>query len=136
MLDGTGTQLLITGTSQLERVNKAWAKSFLLDMVESIGMTTIFGPQIDILTTERMTGFVILAESHSSIHWTRPALYLDLFSCKAFEVDDVVLWVTNEWKMVKGYYQVIERGWNPDLNREVKAQELPLLPMAYSKSSV
>ncbi len=133
MLDGEGIHLLITGVSKLDRVNKSWAKSFLLDMVESIGMITIFGPQVDVLTAQKVTGFVILAESHSSIHWSRPTFYLDLFSCKAFRIEDVVLWVTHEWQIKEGYYQVIERGWDPDLNHEVKTLCLPTLPMTYSK---
>lgn len=133
MLDGKGTHLLVTGTSKLDRVNKSWAKSFLSDMVGSIGMTIIFGPQVDIILPHKVTGFIILVESHASIHWTRPVFYLDLFSCRAFEVSEIILWVTQEWQMDGGYYQVIERGWKLELNPAVKTYTLPLLPKALSK---
>lgn len=135
MLDGKGMQLLITGTSKLERVNKSWTRSFLADMVESIGMTTIFGPQIDVLAAHKVTGFVVLAESHASIHWTRPLFWLDLFSCRTFQVNEVVLWVAQEWQIVEGYYQVLERGWNPKLNAEVQTYPMPVLPRAFEKIS-
>lgn len=135
MLDGKGVELLITGMSQLHRVSPNWTKSFLRDLVESVGMTVIFGPHVNSVDQNSVTGFVVLAESHSSIHWTRPTFYLDLFSCKSFEVEDVVLWVTHEWRINKGYYQVIERGWNPKLNRDVETLALPTLPTAYAKST-
>ncbi len=133
MLDGKGMELLITGTSQLNRVNTNWTKAFLRDLVESVGMTVIFGPQVSVVTQDKVTGFVVLAESHSSIHWVKPVFYLDLFSCKPFEVEEVVLWVTHEWRINKGYYQIIERGWDSQLNNDVRTINLPSLSLAYSK---
>ncbi len=131
MLTGKGTELLITGTSRLFKVNKTWARSFLRDMVDAIGMTTIFGPQVEVITEDKLTGFIILAESHASIHWVKPTLYLDLFSCKEFEVDSVVLWVSNEWQIDAGYYQVFERGWGPDLNPDVSKYPMPNLSKTF-----
>ena len=135
VLTGKGQELLITGTSKLHRVNRSWSKQFLSDMVTAIGMTIILGPQVAAMGEDKLTGFVVLAESHASFHWIKPTLYLDIFSCQLFEVEPIVLWVSQEWQIDAGYYQLFERGWDPGLNPEVKVYSMPTLSKVFSYQS-
>lgn len=132
VLTGKGQELLITGISRLQRINKSWAKNFLTDMVEAVGMTIILGPQITEIANDKLTGFVVLAESHAAFHWVKPTLYLDIFSCQLFDVEPIVLWVTQEWQIEEGYYQLLERGWDPKLNSEVKINRMPTLSKVFT----
>jgi len=59
---------------------------FLSDCPDRIGMTRITSPNIG-RAEGVMAGFVIIAESHISVHikdheGDRPAVFIDVFSCK------------------------------------------------------
>ena len=69
---------------------------FLTSLVARIGMRVLDGPRsaTEAVDTESYghSAVVILYESHAAVHTypVRGSLFLDLFSCKAFDVDDVI----------------------------------------------
>ena len=93
MKDGTHLIIDLKGCKNLERLSdKRFIESFLLELVRIAKMKAITKPNVLYYEHEDreesgVTGFVIIAESHVSVH-TYPfkeSLYLDLFSCKIFD---------------------------------------------------
>lgn len=85
-------------------VNKMWdhelVRNFLIDYPETLGMTRITDPKVLEYNGPKeddagVSGFVIIAESHISIHTfpLRNYVNIDIFSCKSFDnylaIDDV-----------------------------------------------
>ena len=77
-------------------VAKMWdmelVRSFLIDYPENLGMTRITEPSVleyngPNLEDAGVSGFVIIAESHISIHTFphRSYVNIDIFSCKSFD---------------------------------------------------
>ncbi|MBI5375247.1 MAG: adenosylmethionine decarboxylase [Candidatus Schekmanbacteria bacterium] len=91
--------------------------SILEEFPSSIGMTKIMPPYVfkyNGLKAEDwgISGFVLIAESHISIH-TFPCkdyLSLDIFSCKLFDVEGAVSYITNVFDIKKFDKNVFERG--------------------------
>ena len=82
-------------------VDKMWdqelVRSFLIDYPDSLGMTRITEPNVleyngPIEEDAGVSGFVIIAESHISIHTFPHRRYvnIDIFSCKSFD-DELAL---------------------------------------------
>ena len=68
-------------------------RRFLSDFPSSLGMTTLCEPQVltynaPVVEDSGVTGFVIIAESHISIHTFpyRNYVNIDVFSCKSFDI--------------------------------------------------
>ena len=58
-----------------------------------------------------ITGFIIIADSHISVH-TYPfkkSLYLDLFSCKGFDFKQVINYIKERFKPEKLAKKLIKR---------------------------
>ena len=81
--------------------DKMWdqelVRSFLIDYPDSLGMTRITEPSVleyngPIEEDAGVSGFVIIAESHISIHTFPHRRYvnIDIFSCKSFD-DELAL---------------------------------------------
>ncbi len=79
-------------------VSKMWdaelVRQFLTDYPESLEMTRITEPHVLVYDAPKpedsgVTGFVIIAESHISIHTFPRKSYvnIDIFSCRAFDHD-------------------------------------------------
>lgn len=91
----------IRGCSKEMLGNEKKIYSFLKELPEQIKMTTIMGPHtmswLEPGNPEwGISGFVIIAESHIAIH-TYPdkgEAYVDVFSCKEFDLEFVKLYVT------------------------------------------
>ncbi len=77
-------------------VAKMWdqklIRSFLIDYPDSLGMTRITEPNVleyngPVAEDAGVSGFVIIAESHISIHTfpLRRYVNIDIFSCKSFD---------------------------------------------------
>lgn len=96
--DGTHLIIDLKGCRNLERLSdKRFIESFLLELVGIAKMKAITKPNVLYYEHEEkeesgVTGFVIISDSHISIH-TYPfkkSLYLDLFSCKIFDSKKIV----------------------------------------------
>jgi S-adenosylmethionine decarboxylase len=82
-----------------------------------IGMTKISQPHVQRYVGEKpedwgVTGFVIIAESHISIH-TFPDhgyVWVDVFSCKEFEAPQALQIVTDAFKLTRVTERILERG--------------------------
>lgn len=100
----------------------------LVTLVHRIGMRILAGPLAGREEGDRdhsgCSGVVILYESHAAIHTypERGELFLDIFSCRPFEVADV----TDMLHSNLGYFRIVEQGtqqrgihWSFDINREM-----------------
>lgn len=102
--------------------------SFLEDLVLGIGMRILAGPHVDteVADPDRYghSGVILLHESHAAIH-TYPnlrALFLDVFSCKAFEAAEVVRLTEDAFGKFKILEStVLDRGhhWSADADTEL-----------------
>lgn len=94
---------------------------FLSELVNKVGMNVILGPfsmYVNDLGNEGITGAVILATSHASIHiWDAEEPYLvqmDLYSCKEFKHSDVISHIHDYMNIESVEFMVIDR--NKDLS--------------------
>jgi len=91
--------------------------AYLEELPDRIEMTKISPPFVTRYTAGKpedwgISGFVIIAESHISIHTFPEKLYLsvDVFSCKPFD-PEVAIRITKEWfEIGRVDYRVFERG--------------------------
>ncbi|MCJ7695610.1 MAG: S-adenosylmethionine decarboxylase [Anaerolineaceae bacterium] len=89
----------------------------LNELPEKIGMTKITQPYVfrysaPVPEDEGITGVVIIAESHISIH-TYPRkrfAFVDLFSCKPFDVDGAKDHIVQFFQSKSPVFHVQERG--------------------------
>jgi len=98
MKDGTHLILDLKECKNLDNLsNKKFIESLLLDLVKITGMKAITEPSVFYYENKEkeesgITGFVIISDSHISIH-TYPfkkSLYLDLFSCRNFDSKEII----------------------------------------------
>jgi len=106
MEEGMHLILDLKGCGKAERLSdKKFIESFLLELVKIIEMKAITRPNVLYYEHERreesgITGFIIIADSHISIH-TYPfkkSLYFDLFSCKKFDWERVIGYVKEKFE--------------------------------------
>ena len=97
--------------------SEKFVKEFLLRLVDICKMTVIMSPephkfQGDTPDQDGVTGIVVIAESHISIH-TYPehrSFALDIFSCKDFEYYDAIQEILREFQPMKMSFNIIQRG--------------------------
>jgi len=89
----------------------------LNDLPEKIGMTKITQPYVFpysglIPEDKGITGVVVIAESHISIHTfqEKDYVFVDLFSCKDFDVDFAADYIVNAFESKKFDMFVTMRG--------------------------
>lgn len=90
---------------------------FLYEAPEILGMTKITAPYVfrynaPIPEEQGITGVVIIAESHISIH-TYPFkqyAFVDMFSCKPFDVDKAKSFCTSFFKSQSYSESLVQRG--------------------------
>jgi len=99
--DGTHLIIDLKGCKNLERLSdKRFIENFLLELVEIAEMRAITNPNVLYYEHQEkeesgITGFIIISDSHISIH-TYPfkkSLYLDLFSCKIFDSEKIISYI-------------------------------------------
>ena len=97
--------------------DKELVRDLLLTLPSSIGMTRISEPQVfyysgDIPEDHGVTGTVVLAESHCSVHTFQDKGYcfVDIFSCKPFDTDKALQSVKDVFEAKEYDSQVIIRG--------------------------
>ena len=63
-------------------------------------------------TIEGISGFVMIAESHISIHTfpEKDYVFIDVFSCRGFNIDDAVKLLVNAFEAKKYTKKVVIRG--------------------------
>lgn len=119
----------------LHRCNRAKLKdfelvyNFLKDMPEKVGMTRISEPALlkykdKWAETPGVTGFVILAESHVSIH-TFPDddfVFIDIFSCRNFDYEATRQYIIEFFESKNPKTHMVKRG--EDFNKRPAIQPM------------
>jgi S-adenosylmethionine decarboxylase len=97
--------------------NEALVRSLLDRLPGEIQMTKIAPPFVYRYVGEKpedwgVSGFVLIAESHIAIHTfpERGYVWVDVFSCKAFEGDAAVDSVSHAFALSATKVQTLERG--------------------------
>jgi len=114
--------LIIDGYSSDARLLQD--EKFLYDVLDTypaqIGMSKIMQPHIVRYTGGNprdwgISGFVIIAESHISVHTFVEPRYIniDIFSCKGFNTRRVIADMKERFKLVDLRTHFIERDWEP-----------------------
>lgn len=113
---------------------------FLDEYPGSIGMTKIMPPQVLTYRGQQpedwgISGFVIIAESHISVHTFPDRRYvnIDIFSCKEFDIDQALdavklqfsLEMIKSWTLERGleHYTEEEARLSLDLERRSLARQ-------------
>ncbi|MFC1483662.1 adenosylmethionine decarboxylase [Candidatus Neomarinimicrobiota bacterium] len=94
--------------------DQKFVSDLLSNIAKQIGMRIILGPHViayngQELEAQGITGFLVLAESHISIHTFSNVgyVYLDIFSCKQFDVEKAKAFIINALKPDK-YHEDIK----------------------------
>lgn len=128
---GFGVHLMVDGYGcervALEDINLIY--SFLEESPARMDMTKIMPPYVFRYNGSApedwgISGFVLIAESHISIH-TFPEkhyLSLDMFSCKPFDTELAIETIRKYFKMQKYEMKVLDRGQEFPNNIEESAQ--------------
>lgn len=63
-------------------------------------------------TIDGISGFVMIAESHISIHTfpEKDYVFIDVFSCKGFDVENAVKLLVNAFEAKKYTKKIVKRG--------------------------
>ncbi len=116
---GFGTHLMLDGygcdRERLEDLSLIY--KFLSEYPAHIKMTKIMPPYVFRYDAENpadwgISGFVLIAESHISIH-TFPEknyLSLDIFSCKEFDSEHAISYVNKLFAVQKSEIKLLDRG--------------------------
>jgi S-adenosylmethionine decarboxylase len=118
-MDGFGPHLMLDGygcaKAKLEDLNLIYR--VLDDLPVRIGMTKIMPPYVFKYSGVKpedwgLSGFVLIAESHVSIHTfpEKSFVSVDIFSCKAFDADFASTYLKNAFGMAKFETHVLDRG--------------------------
>lgn len=127
---GFGQHLIIDGygANKEKLMDLDFIYNFLSKYPEEIGMTKIMPPYVfkyyaPVPEDWGISGFVIIAESHISIHTYPEKLYLsvDVFSCKPFNADKAIYDITNLFEIKKSEIRFLDRGL--EFPRSIRAVE-------------
>lgn len=116
---GFGVHLIMDGygcdQAKLEDINLIY--SFLDEYPDEMDMTKIMPPYVfrykgTVPEDWGISGFVLIAESHISIHTFPDKLYLslDMFSCKPFDTQKAVETISRFFGIQKYEMKVLDRG--------------------------
>tara|TARA_Y100000310_G_C20429577_1_gene690775 strand:+ start:323 stop:691 length:369 start_codon:yes stop_codon:yes gene_type:complete len=90
----------------------------LNELPEKLGMTKITHPYVFpysglVPEDKGVTGFIVIAESHISIHTfqERDYVFVDVFSCKPFDADEVVNYFVDAFEARECEKNTIGRGF-------------------------
>ena len=92
-------------------------QGFLDEYPSTIGMTKVVPPQVytyhgKVPGDWGVSGFVIIAESHISIHTfpEKDYVFMDVFSCRSFDVEKAFRLLANAFEAKKVIKKVVKRG--------------------------
>ncbi|MCK4883237.1 MAG: S-adenosylmethionine decarboxylase [Candidatus Diapherotrites archaeon] len=106
MKDGHHLMVDLKDCNKLDCLSdEVFIKKTIVDLVKIVKMKAITKPCVLYYEHEDkeesgVTGFVIISDSHVSIH-TYPfkgSLYFDLFSCKVFESEEIIKYLKNAFE--------------------------------------
>ena len=127
---GFGLHLTLDGygCSEEKLANLDTIYEFLERCPDMIEMTKIMPPYVfkyhgKVPEDWGVSGFVLIAESHISIHTfpDRAYLSLDIFSCKNFDYNQAVAYVTELFGIARHELNLLDRGL--EFPREVRTVE-------------
>ncbi|MCD6490517.1 MAG: adenosylmethionine decarboxylase [Thermodesulfobacterium sp.] len=127
---GFGQHLIIDGygANREKLTDLDFIYNFLSNYPEEIEMTKIMPPYVfkyyaPVPEDWGISGFVIIAESHISIHTFPEKLYLsvDVFSCKPFNADKAIKDITQIFEIKKSEIKFFDRGL--EFPRSIRAVE-------------
>jgi S-adenosylmethionine decarboxylase len=110
MLDGYGCE-------QKKLESEDFVRTFLIEFPENIGMTKLMSPYVSRYwgtdsKTWGLSGFVLIAESHVSIH-TFPqegSISVDVFSCRSFDIEAAEREIVERFGIKEIERNVLDRG--------------------------
>lgn len=117
--EGFGPHLMMDcrGVNLAKCSDMQYIWSFLDRLPEKIGMTKITQPHVFPYSglypeDEGITGMVIIAESHLTFHSfiRKDYFFFDLFSCKDFDVDQVIREVVDAFDVEHPTVHRVDRG--------------------------
>ncbi len=127
---GFGQHLMMDGygCDREKLMNLDWIYDFLSRYPEEIQMTKIMPPYVfkysgRVPEDWGISGFVLIAESHISIHTFPEKLYLslDIFSCKPFDTQAAIEYIKNLFDIKKVEIKLLDRGHEfPKVIRKVQ----------------
>ena len=98
-------------------VSQSLVYDILNDLPGKLGMTKMALPHVvrwldPGATIEGISGFVMIAESHISIHTfpEKDYVFIDVFSCKGFDVDEATKLLVNAFDAKKHSKNIVTRG--------------------------
>jgi S-adenosylmethionine decarboxylase len=98
--------------------DKRVIRAFLESYPDRIGMTSIAPPHITAYQADNpedsgISGFVLIAESHISIHTFpgRRFTWVDVFSCKGFEFEPALDFIQQTFRLERMETRTLERGF-------------------------
>ena len=110
VIDGYGGDYESLGNAEI-------IHDFLRDYPDKIGMTKVAPPQVYTYRGQKpgdwgLSGFVLIAESHITIHTfpERGYVNIDIFSCKEFDAESSLLVVKRLFGLVEMETRLLERG--------------------------
>lgn len=110
VIDGYGGDYESLGNAEI-------IHDFLRDYPDKIGMTKVVPPQVYTYRGQKpgdwgLSGFVLIAESHITIHTfpERGYVNIDIFSCKEFDAESSLLVVKRLFGLVEMETRLLERG--------------------------
>ena len=106
-----------SGCNKKKLTDQTFVYRFLNDMPSIIGMTKISLPYVvewldKWAKTPGYTGFVILAESHISVHTfpDQDYVFMDIFSCRGFDAEMATKYLIQAFEATKYEKHVLKRG--------------------------
>ena len=106
------------GGSAEALADKRVIRAFLESYPDRIGMTRIAPPHITAYEADNpedsgISGFVLIAESHISIHTfpRRRFAWVDVFSCKGFESQPALDFISHTFQLERMETRMLERGF-------------------------
>jgi S-adenosylmethionine decarboxylase len=111
-----------------EEINCDDLRTFLSELVEHIKMNALFEP-IAIDGKFGFTGMVGIVTSHIAFHYYDgdSSLHLDVYSCKAYDLEQLVKFINAYWRIVEGQVIFIDRDNTPSISKYSISKEGQLL---------
>lgn len=105
------------GGNPAQLANEPLVRELLDRYPGEIGMTKISEPHVFEYHGDKpgdwgVSGFVLIAESHIAIHTfpDRGYVWVDIFSCKAFEADGAIDRIVEEFRLSEAKVRTLARG--------------------------